>query len=93
MREANYGNYDIDPDLGLDVDDIVDTIQDIIHSNYRDQITVGSDHFVGPYEVSEKVGPVTNRLAGMGQKSEIVHADRLKPWRSLLVKIAMAETL
>ena len=33
MREAVYGNYDIDPDLGLDLESIIDNIQDIIYSN------------------------------------------------------------
>ena len=41
-----------------------------------------SDHFIGPYEITEKVGPVTYRLAGMGQKADLVHADRLKPYKT-----------
>ena len=41
-----------------------------------------SDHFVGPFTISERVGPVTYKLAGMGQKSDIVHADRLKLYKT-----------
>ena len=41
-----------------------------------------SDQFIGPFTVLESVVPVTFRLADMGQKSEVVHADRLKPRES-----------
>ena len=41
-----------------------------------------SDQFKGAFTVLERVGPVTFRLADMGKKSDVVHADRLKPYKS-----------
>ena len=41
-----------------------------------------SDHYLGPYKILEQTSPVLYKLDNMGQKSDIVHADRLKPYRS-----------
>ena len=41
-----------------------------------------SDHFIGPFKILERVGPVTFRLSNIGQKANVVHADRLKPYKS-----------
>ena len=39
-----------------------------------------SYQWMGPFEIIEQTGPANFKLAGMGQKSEIVHSDRLKPY-------------
>ena len=38
--------------------------------------------FIGPFTVLEPVGPVTFRHADMGQRADVVHADRLKHYKS-----------
>ena len=39
-----------------------------------------SYQWTGPYEIIAQTGPANFKLTGMGQKAEIVHSDRLKPY-------------